>query len=320
MSTILITGGCGFVGSHLARFLLQHDYNVILMDSAVNEKLVRDIRARSVIVEADVTDKAQLTQVLRKHRVDGLVHYAAILSSAAESQPFLGYKVNFEGVWNVYNAARASEVESVIFASSTAAYGSEASQKPKENIYTVPQTLYGISKQFGEMLGFWFYRKYGIQFAAFRYGSIVGPGRRNGGASAYSTLIIQKPSQGQPYRVNVRKEDSIPVAYIKDAAEVTTLAYENIKRLKSRVYNVVSLSSSPTAGELASSVKKHIPKAAITFDPDPKTVAMVRSWPRNLDIRRVQTELRWRPRYSNLDTLITDFAAEVKEHPEMFHI
>ena len=226
MSTVLITGGCGWLGSHLARFLLERDYNVILVDLAVNEKLVKDIKGKSVIVKADVTDITQLTEVLKKHRVDAVVHYAALLSVAVDSNPHLAYKVNFEGVWNVYNAARATEVESIIFASSVAAYGPGVVEEAKENAYTVPQTLYGVSKQFGEMLGLWFYRRYGIQFAAFRYPSIIGPGRRDGGASAYSQLIIQKPAQREPYEVNVQEEDAIPIAYIKDVVEVTTVAYK----------------------------------------------------------------------------------------------
>jgi len=320
MSTVLITGGCGFVGSHLARFLLERDYNVILMDLAVDERLVKDIKDKSLIVKADVTNVTQLTEVFKKYRVDAVAHYAALLSSAADSNPHLGYKVDFEGVWNVYNAARATEVESVIFASSVAAYGPEVLQQAKENAYTVPQTLYGISKQFGEMLGLWFYRKYGVQFVAFRYASIIGPGRRNGGASAYSTLIVQKPAQGEPYEVSVREEDAMPIAYIKDVVEVTAVAYEDIKKLKSRIYNIASLNPSPTAGELASRVKKHIPNAKIAFNPNPAITDIVKSWPRNLDTSRIQSELNWRPKYSNLDTLTSDFIREVKQHPEVFYI
>jgi len=320
MSTVLITGGCGFVGSHLARFLLGHDYRVVLMDLAVNEKLVKDIKDKCIIVEGDVTNETQLTEILKRYSVDGLVHYAALLSSAAESNPHLGYKVDFEGVWNVYSAARAAEVESVIFASSTAAYGRQVSEKAKEDVYTIPETLYGISKQFGEMVGLWFYRKYGIQFAAFRYGSVIGPGRRNGGASAYSTLIVQKAAQGEPYEVNVRRTDAMPIAYIKDVVEVTTVAYENIRRLQDRIYNFASLDPSPTAEELVSAVKKHIPDSKITFRPDPVIADIVNSWPRSLDTTRAQKELNWEPKYSNLDSLIKDFMREVKEHPEMFHV
>ena len=99
-------------------------------------------------------------------------------------------------------------MDNIIFASSVAAYGPKLS-RGKEDMYTIPETLYGISKQYGELLGLWFNKKYGINFAAFRYASIIGPGRKDGGASSYSTLIIQNPAQGKPYCVRVREKEVI---------------------------------------------------------------------------------------------------------------
>jgi nucleoside-diphosphate-sugar epimerase len=320
MSNILIIGGGGYLGSHLARLLLSNDYNVVIMDLKMNRKLFKDVLRRAVIVKGDVTNAKQLKKVLRRRRVDAVVHYAALLSSTTESNPSLGYRVNFDGVWNVWDAARAAEVDMVIFASSIAAYGSGITYEARENTYTIPETLYGISKQFGEMIGSWFLRKYGIQFAAFRYGSVIGPGRRNGGASAYSTLIVQKPAQGKPCEVWVRKKDTIPVAYVKDATAVTMSAYQNVRRLRSRIYNVASLKRSPTAEELAKSVKKHVPNAKIVFKPDPVAVRIIESWPKNLDTTTVQRELSWKPRYRNLDLIVADFVREVREHPDMFYV
>ena len=103
-------------------------------------------------------------------------------------------------------------------------------------MFTTPQTLYGVSKHFGEMLGLWFFKKYGIQFSALRYASIIGPGRMDGGGSAYSTLIVQKPAQGEPYEVNVPEDTAIPLVYVKDAADATVVIYEKIRELKNRIY------------------------------------------------------------------------------------
>jgi nucleoside-diphosphate-sugar epimerase len=322
MSSILITGGCGFLGSHLARALLKLDHNVILMDSHINEKLIQDIKSKSTIVTADITDILQLKKILKEYDVDGIVHYAALKSAAAESNPNHGYKVNFEGLWNTFDAARASEVGTIIFASSVAAYGSDVLEVSslRENIYSIPETLYGISKQYGEMLGLWFYKKFGIQFAALRYGPVIGPGREDGGASAYTTLIIQKPAQGDPIEINVRKSDQLPIAYIKDVVDVTRKTYENITKLKSRIYNIASLNPSPTAGELANTVKEFLPKANITFKPDPTTIDMVNTWPKNFNFTQIQNELQWKPKYDNLQVLIRDFIDEVKKHPSIYYI
>ena len=86
MSTILITGGCGFLGSHLARFLLEYDYNVILTDLITNQKLVKDIKNKCLIIKADVTNITQITKILKKHKVDAIVHFAAFPRTALKSR------------------------------------------------------------------------------------------------------------------------------------------------------------------------------------------------------------------------------------------
>jgi len=320
MSVILITGGMGFIGSHLARELLRRGYDVVLLDVMVNETLIRDVKERVKIVRGDVTTPTQLVKTVKKHGVDAMFHCAALLSSAAEANPQLAYEVNFEGLWNVFEVARVMDLDAVIFASSVAAYGSDTPQTVREDVYTIPQTLYGISKQFGEMLGLWFHRRYGIDFAAFRYGSVIGPGRRDGGASAYSTLIIQKPAQEEPYVVNVSEDSRIPILYVKDAVDATLTAYEKIKGLKSRIYNLASLTPSPRAKDLVDAVKKRIPNAEVTFKPDARVTEIVRSWPRDFDVTRAQSEFNWGPKYSSLDSLVSDFINEVRQHQDMYKI
>ncbi len=317
---ILITGGMGFIGSHLARELLRRGYDVVLLDVMVNETLIRDIRDRVKIVRGDVTTLTQLVEAVKKHGVDAIIHCAALLSSAAEADPQLAYKVNFEGLWNVFEVARVMDLDAVIFASSVAAYGSDAPQTVREDVHTLPNTLYGISKQLGEMLGLWFHRRYGIDFAAFRYGSVIGPGRRDGGASGYSTLIIQKPAQGEPYVVNVPEDSRIPIVYVKDAVDATLTAYEKIRGLKSRVYNLASLIPSPRATDLMDAVKRHIPTAEVTFKPNARVTEIVKSWPRDFDVTRTQSELGWGPKYGSLDSLVSDFISEVSQHLDRYKI
>jgi nucleoside-diphosphate-sugar epimerase len=320
MSVVLITGGLGFLGSHVARELLRRGHDVVLLDIAVNEKLIKDVKEKVKIVKGDIAVPTQLGEAVKTYGVNTIIHYAALLSKAAEANPQLAYKVNFEGLWNVFEIARSMDLDAVIFASSIAAYGLGVPQIVKEDTYTIPYTLYGISKQLGEMLGLWFYRKYGIEFAAFRYGAVIGPGRRNGGASAYSTLVVQKPAQGDPYVVNVPKDSRMPIVYVKDVADATLTACEKIRNLKSRIYNLVSLIPSPTAKDIADTVKKYVPNAKIRFEPEPKTSEIVRSWPRDLDITRAQSELGWKPRYSSLDALVADFINEVRQHLDMYTI
>ena len=320
MWTVLITGGSGFIGSHIARALIRVGYNVVIYDVVVNDKLIKDIRSDVAVVQGDVTDNALLAETVRKYGVNAIMHYAALLSAAAEKHPYQGFKVNFEGTWNVFSIAKALGVKAIIFASSAAAYGLNTPEVVREDMYTVPETLYGISKQYGEMLGLWLCRRYNIGFAAFRYGSVIGPGRRDGGFSAYSTLIIQKAAQGENYVVNVPEDTCIPIVYVKDVANLAILTLENISKIKSRIYNVAGLTPSPTAREIVDAVRKHVRNVHIEFKPDPLAVEVVKSWPKNMDCSRLRSELNWSPSYSDLNSLIKDFINEVKTHPEIFYV
>jgi nucleoside-diphosphate-sugar epimerase len=320
MSTILITGGTGFIGAHITKELLRLGHKVVLLDVKVNDTLIKDIKNKVKIVMGDITIPNQLVEAVNTYEVDAIIHYAALKSSASEKNPQLAYKINFEGLWNVFETARVMDLNTVIFASSIAAYGPSAQQIVKEDTYSIPQTLYGISKQLGEMLGLWFFKKYGIEFVAFRYGSVVGPGRSNGGASAYSTLMIQKPAQGDPYIVNVPEDTRIPIAYIKDVVDATLTAFRNPNKLKTRIFNLVSLSPSSSAKDIADIIKRHIHNAEITFKPDPETTEIISSWPRDLDIVKTQNELGWKPKYSSLDVLVKDFITEVQLNPDIYTV
>ena len=318
MSTFLITGGTGFIGSHLSRELVNRGNDVVLFDIVVDRPSIRDIYDGVEVVRGDVTDSIKLFEVAKRFEIDAIIHYAALLSSAAESDPQLAFKTNFNGLWNVFEVARVMDIESIIFASSVAAYGIDVSEIVREDMYTIPRTLYGISKQLGEMLGLWFYDKYGIYYAGLRYGSVIGPGRRDGGASAYSTLIIQKPAQGDPYVVNVSRDVRMPMIYVKDAVDATLTVHYNIKRLKSRVYNLATLA--PNAGELGDEVKRQIPNAEITFCPDLEATRIVNSWPRSLDVNRLNSEIVWKPKYGSVESLVKDFIIEIKQHLDVYKV
>lgn len=320
MQTVLITGGSGFIGSHIARGLVRRGYGVVVYDVVVNDKLIKDIKDNVAVVQGDVVNTALLTETIRKYDVNVIMHYAALLSAAAERDPYQGFKVNFEGTWNVFSIAKALGIKTIVFASSAAVYGVGIPDVVREDIYTVPETLYGVSKQYGEMLGLWFCRRYNIEFIAFRYGSVIGPGRRDGGFSAYSTLIIQKAAQGEGYVVNVPEDARLPIVYIKDVVDLVILALENISRLKSRVYNVAGLTPSPTAREMVDAVRSYVRDVDIVFKPDPLAVKVVRSWPKDMDCSRLRGELGWKPRYSDLNLIVEDFVKEVKANPEMFYI
>ena len=109
---------------------------------------------------------------------------------------------------------------------------------------------------YGEMIGTWFSRTYGIDFAAFRYASVIGPGRGEGGASAFTSLIIEKAAQGEPYTVQVPARAQMPTGLREGRGRRHALRpRQNIRSLgnEEKIFNVPGISPGPTAGRLPES-------------------------------------------------------------------
>jgi nucleoside-diphosphate-sugar epimerase len=317
LGNFLITGGSGFIGSWLTRSLLRDGHDITVLDTRHSTLL--DAAGRVKFEKGDISSPETVARVLRKCRPDTLVHLAALLSSAAESDSSLGYRTNISSTWPLFEAARSADVGSILFASSNAAYGPDVGRVARERIYSIPSTIYGVSKIYGELVGTWFHRKYGIPFAAFRYASVIGPGRRNGGASAYTTLMVQKPAQGEAFDVEVRRSSRTPIVYVKDAVKATLFVHQNMKRLRHTVFNVCGLQRAPTAAELARAVKRRLPEARIRFRPKDEVVRIVDSWAKNASAERL-LNLGWKPDFPDLDGLVKDFIGEIEENPRIYRV
>ncbi len=315
MTRFFITGGCGFIGQWLTKKLIEEDHEVTVYDVKVDRSIM-GANPGVKVVKGRTDDAETLTRAIRSARPEVLVHYAALLSATAEENPQSAYEVNIASAWPLWNAARSADVATILFASTAAVYGPSA-ERAREDRYHVPSTIYGISKMYGEMVGTWFARTYGIDFAAFRYASVIGPGRGEGGASAFTSLIIQKAALGEPYTVQVPARAQMPIVYVKDAVDATLFVHKNIRSLggEENIFNVPGISPGPSAGQIARAVKRKIPEAKIDFKPDEKISKIVDSWSRDLDPERIR-DAGWRPSYGSLDPLVEDFISEVQNRKE----
>ncbi len=312
--SILITGGTGFIGSHLARRLVEEGRNIVLFDVAPNYKRIDDIKDEVKVIRGDLTIWINVLDAVKENEVTEIFHLGAVLSAASEANPMASFKTNVEGTFNVLEAARLSGAKEVIFPSSYATYGPSFSAPVGEDERQEPRTAYGVSKVFGELWGLYYCHRYGIDFRALRFTSIVGPGSGVGAASAYASLIIQKAALGEAYEVNVDEGDRIPIIYYKDAVHALISLYK-AEAPKHRVYNIGGIR--PTAQEIVNTVTKHLPSVVINFAPKPEIVSVIRNWPPNLDDRKARKELGWKPLYP-LEELVKDFIGEVENKRFLF--
>ncbi len=312
----LITGGLGFIGTYLARALLEKGEEVILFDVVTHSPLINDIRDKLKIVQGDLASWADVLHAVRDHRIDGIYHTGALLSASAEAKPITAYHVNAGGTFNVLEAARLFKIQRVIYLSTIASYGLGIPDIVNEDTIQMPISMYGVTKVFSERLGEYYNRKFGVDFRAVRLPAVIGPGRGGGGASAYSTLMISEAALGRPYEVFVEQDVRMPLLYIKDGVDCLIRLYEaNNEKLKRRVYCIAGFS--PTAKEIYDAVKNVLPKADIRFRPDKELTEIVRSWPKELDESRAKEEWGWKTQFL-LKESVSHFIKEVQAHPEIY--
>jgi len=307
---VLITGGTGFIGSYLARFLHKSGEKITLFDIMPNLSLLENIKGDINVVRGDLACLSDLLSVVKKDKVEIIYHSGALLSASAEEYPIAAFRANLLGTFNVLEAARLFEVKMVIFASTIAVFGEGVSDPVPNETVQKPTTMYGVTKVASERLGEYYHRKFGVNFRALRFPSIVGPGRGSGGVTTYSTLMIEKPARGESYQVYVGPDSRIPILYLKDALRAFVyLQKADESKLKRRVYNIAGIS--PTAGEIAESVRKYTGDNKLRFEPDEKMQEIVDSLPNALDETKAKEEWGWKAEYY-LDNLVEDFVKEVR--------
>ena len=311
----LITGGMGFIGVYLAHALVRKGEEVVLFDIAKSSPLIKDIQDKVKIVQGNLASWAEVLEVVKQYKIEGIFHTGALLSASAEEKPITAYEVNAGGTFNVLEAARLFNVKRVIYTSTIASYGLGLDTVDEDTIQ-MPISMYGVTKVFAERLGEYYQRKFGVDFRAVRLPSIIGPGRGGGGASAYSTLVISETALKRPYSVFVEEDVIMPILYIKDCVECLIRLYEaDNARLKRRVYCIAGFS--PTAREICDEVKRILPNADIKFKPDREMTEIVRSWPKYLKETKAAEDWGWKTKYLLKET-VEDFIKEVQSHPEIY--
>jgi len=187
----LVTGGAGFIGSHLVDSLLADGARVRVLDdfsSGRRENLAAALRHGGAldVVEGDIRDLATVRAAMSG--VDGVFHEAAMVSvPQSVEHPELSADVNARGTANVFAAAREARVRRVVFASSSAIYGDDAPAPVAEDQAPGPMSPYGVDKLYAEHLGALYASLYGVETVGLRYFNVFGP--RQDPSSPYSGVI-----------------------------------------------------------------------------------------------------------------------------------
>jgi UDP-glucose-4-epimerase GalE len=172
-STILVTGGAGYIGSHTAKELARAGYRVVVYDNLSRGH--REAVRWGPFEEGDLLDQDRLRRVLAEYRVDAVLHFAAFIAVGESMQvPELYFHNNVEGSMSLLNAMRSAGVRRIVFSSTAAVYGEPETVPITEDNPKVPSSSYGEYKLMVEKLLHWEAVCHGLQWMALRYFNAAG--------------------------------------------------------------------------------------------------------------------------------------------------
>jgi len=313
MKRILVTGSVGQIGSELTMALRRLYGNENVVAAGHRTQPNEEIRESGPFHFIDIQEKKELEGIIKQYDIDTIYNMAAILSAVGEKNPQLCWEVNVKGFLSVLEVARENELAEVINPSSIAVFGP---QTPREKTPTdtilQPATMYGVTKVAGELLGDYYFRRFGLDVRGVRLPGVISyktlPG---GGTTDYAVAIFYEAIRHKRYKCFVREDTVLPMMYMPDALKaLIDLANAPLEKLKHHCnFNVGAMSFS--AGELAAEIKRHIPEFKITYELDFRQ-AIADSWPRSIDDSVAREEWGWSPEY-DLKRMTEDMIEKLTE-------
>ena len=226
--TILVTGGAGFIGSHLVDSLLAQGHQVRVLDNFSTGKLSNLPRSdRLTVIEGDIADAELVASCVAG--CDAVAHLAAVASvQASVEQPLATHQSNFIGTLNVCEAMRQHQVKRVIFASSAAVYGNNGEGEAiSESLAKQPLTPYASDKLASEYYLEFYQREHQLEPVIFRFFNIYGP--RQDPSSPYSGVIsifTERAKQQLPITVFGDGEQTRDFVFVSDLVKILQAALE----------------------------------------------------------------------------------------------
>jgi UDP-glucose 4-epimerase len=322
---ILLTGGAGYVGSACLRWLLAHGHDPIAYDNLSEGNRAAVPAAADRLIEGDIADTGHLAELLRRHQVEAVMHFAA-LASVPESikDPEAYYRVNVLGTKSVLDAMRAAGVRKILFSSTAATFGFHTAMPLTEDSPQTPETPYGTTKLAAEWLIQDYARAYDLGYTHLRYFNAAGADldgsfgedRRH---ESHLIPLILLVAVGRRPEVLIYGED-YPTGdgtcvrdyiHTADLAQAHQLAVETLEPGMGRAYNLGSGTGASVLEVLracAEATGQPIPHRVVGRRPGDPAVLVASS-------EAIARELGWSPRHSDIRAIVRTAWEWHRRHP-----
>jgi UDP-glucose 4-epimerase len=232
---ILVTGGAGFIGSHIVDAYVAEGHNVVVVDN-LSSGVKENLNSKAMFYQVDIRSE-EITDIFKRHSLDVVNHHAAqmdVRRSVADPQYDAG--VNVIGGLNIFEAARETGVKKIVFASTGGAiYGEQDYFPADENHPVRPLSPYGITKLITEKYLHYYREVHGIQHVVLRYANVYGPRQNPHGEAGVVAIFAKKMLQGEIPVINGDGKQTRDYTYVGDIVKANLLA---LKYTGSNIYNI----------------------------------------------------------------------------------
>lgn len=242
MKRVLVTGGAGFIGSHVAEAYLRRGDEVVVLDSLVHGRRA-NVPDGAEFIELDIRDSAAAA-LIRERRFDLVSHHAAQMDvRVSVADPRFDASVNVDGLLNLLEASREAGVGRFLFVSSGGVvYGEPPVRPTPESAPKVPESPYGVTKLAGEQYLYYYHRVHGMEYAALRYSNVYGPRQDPHGEAGVVAIFSTRIIDGAPLTIFGDGGQTRDYVYVGDVVAANLLLSDQVfpraTSLDDRAFNV----------------------------------------------------------------------------------
>jgi UDP-glucose 4-epimerase len=223
---ILVTGGAGFIGSHLTDALIQRGHDVHVVDNLSSGKR-ENVHPGAVFHEIDIRD-ASVASLWEQEKFEVMFHQAAQMDvRRSVADPSYDASINVLGLLNLLEAGRKNGLRKVMFASTGGAIYGDPEYTPQDESHPLrPASPYGITKLVSEHYLRFYNQVYGINYVALRYANVYGPRQNPHGEAGVVAIFAEKMLKGEPCFINGSGLQTRDYVYVKDVVQANVLALD----------------------------------------------------------------------------------------------
>ncbi len=312
IKNVLITGGAGYIGSHISEILVKNKKKNIIVDN-LSTGFKKLIHKKAKFIKANILDIKKINLIINKNNIDSIIHLAAVLSvGESQKNPKKYERINVKGTKNLLIAMKNTNVRNFVFSSTCAVY-SDGLKKVSENSILKPTSVYGKTKLKGENLIKNFCKKNKINFGILRFFNVAGAsdtgkiGQINKGDQLFKNLSLETEKKNPIFKIygtDYKTKDGTCIRDYIHVSDISELHFKVLKKIdktkKSKILNC-GYSKGISVKEVINEFKKYCNKNLKILEHPRRSGDMVSIISNN---NRLFRFIKWKPKYNKLSLIV----------------